>query len=224
MKHTSTIILGSLIAISLFLSFKTIKHPQHLIWSDMEGYFVYLPSVFVYGDFVKEAVKDTAYIKPHPFSGKTYSKYTCGVAIMELPFFLAAHLYSKISVKNTDIHAIYGRGNAIAGLCYFWLGLLVLYHLARRFFDNTEVLIALCAIVFGTNLFYYTFYAPGMSHVYSFFLFSVFLLLTYDMFAPAHDVKRSTIFVWIIYGLVFGMIVLIRPTNIIIGLIPIAMF
>ncbi|MEZ4910846.1 MAG: hypothetical protein R2774_08280 [Saprospiraceae bacterium] len=221
MKHSSFLILGAIIAISVFISFKTIKHPQNLIWSDMEGYFVYLPSVFVYGDFGKEAVRDTNYIKPHPVSGKTYSKYTCGVAILELPFFLTAHLYSTISGNNQDMHAIYGRGNAIAGLFYFSLGLLILYHFVRRYYNKREVIIALFAIVLGTNLFYYTFYAPGMSHVYSFFLFSAFLLLTYDIFLPTNDVRRSTMFMWILYGLVFGMIVLVRPTNIIVGFIPI---
>ncbi|MBK9736133.1 MAG: hypothetical protein IPO92_14715 [Saprospiraceae bacterium] len=31
----------------------------------MEGYYVYLPSVFIYDGFVKGAVRDTAYLKNH---------------------------------------------------------------------------------------------------------------------------------------------------------------
>lgn len=71
-----------------FISFSTHKEPGKVIWSDGEGYYVYLPSVFIFHDFVKDAVRDTGYIKAFQDTGKIFSKYTCGVAILEMPFFL----------------------------------------------------------------------------------------------------------------------------------------
>ena len=78
------------------ISYKNIEHPGNLIWSDMEGYYTYLPSVFIYGDFVKDAVKDTNYIRPYKDTQKIYSKYTCGVAMLEMPFFFDFARCSRI--------------------------------------------------------------------------------------------------------------------------------
>ncbi len=115
------ILLVLIIIVSIVISYKILKHPENQIWSDMEGYYVYLPSVFIYNDFVKEAVRDTNYIKPHPISGKTYTKYTCGVALMEMPFFLATHAYAKCTNDDTS-----GK-SAWLGQDYFICGWAFLY-------------------------------------------------------------------------------------------------
>ena len=48
---------------SIVIPNKSIKNPQSLIWSDMEGYYVDLPSIFIYGGFDKVAVRDTNYLR-----------------------------------------------------------------------------------------------------------------------------------------------------------------
>lgn len=218
----SKLYIGLAICISIFLSFSTLKHPENLIWSDMEGYYVYLPSVFIYGDFVKDAVKDTNYIKTYQDTDKIYTKYTCGVAIMEMPFFLATHLYAKISNGNTDgKNALYGRGLALAGLFYFWLGVFFLYKVGRKYYSKQNLIISLIAIFVGTNLYYYTYFQPAMSHVFSFCLLAIFLWMTDYIFVRKDHFFKNLAWSWILFGFIFGMIVLVRPTNIIVAILPI---
>ncbi len=62
------------------------------LWADQVVYYIYLPALFIY-DFDAEALpQDIAkrtgggfYI--HPTTGKIQTRYTCGVAILQTPFF-----------------------------------------------------------------------------------------------------------------------------------------
>ena len=208
------------IAVTLSISYKNIKHPGNLIWSDMEGYYTYLPSVFIYGDFVKEAVKDTNYIRPYKDTQKIYSKYTCGVAMLEMPFFLISHVVAGLKGENQDGKSpIYGRGLAFAGLFYLWVGMLFLYKLGIRYYEKKWVILSILSILLGTNLYYYTFFQPAMSHVFSFGIISIFLYLTDTIFIKNKRVNNP-LTTWMIYGFVMGLIILIRPTNIILLILP----
>lgn len=208
------------IAITLSISYKNIKHPENLIWSDMEGYYTYLPSVFIYGDFVKEAVKDTNYIRPYKDTQKIYSKYTCGVAMLEMPFFLISHVVAGLKGENQDGKSpIYGRGLAFAGLFYLWVGMFFLYKLGIRYYEKKWVILSILSILLGTNLYYYTFFQPAMSHVFSFGIISIFLYLTDTIFIKNKRVNNP-LTTWMMYGFVMGLIILIRPTNIILLILP----
>ena len=69
------------------------------------------------------------YLKPFSeTNSKIYTKYTCGVALMEAPFFLVAHFLSKPLGFASDGHSLpYSYGIMLAGLFYFWLGIFYLY-------------------------------------------------------------------------------------------------
>jgi hypothetical protein len=69
------------------------------------------------------------------------------------------------------------------------------------------IAIVLPAVVFGTNLFFYSACKPGMSHVYSFAFVCIFLFFAKRYFI---DQKPRNI---IYMAAAFGMIVLIRPVN-----------
>jgi hypothetical protein len=210
---------------SLFLSMNGTKRPKDLIWSDMEGYYLYLPAVFIYGDFVKEGILDTNAHTYYPGTNKIFSKYTCGVAMLQLPFFCVTHTLVQLSRATANGKtAHYGRGIAMAGFVYFWLGLLVLYRLGCKYHRPLHVLIALGALVAGTNLYYYTFIQPGMSHVYSFFLFACFLYLHNIIFSTENNAIIIRKWHWLLLALVSGLIILIRPTNVIILLLPLISF
>ena len=64
------------VAITIVISYKNIQHPGNLIWSD--------------------AGKDTNYIRPYKDTQKIHSKYTCGVAMLEMPFFFDFARCSRI--------------------------------------------------------------------------------------------------------------------------------
>src|SRR6187551_316127 len=62
-------------------------NPRSVIWSDAEGYYQYLPALFI--------IKDVHQLPPGSIwpqfneHGEYIDKYTCGIAIFECPFFFA---------------------------------------------------------------------------------------------------------------------------------------
>lgn len=220
MKNTILLLLA--LGLCIFtLSYQKVDNPKVLIWSDMEGYYIYQPAMFIYGGFKKEAVVDTGYLRPWPGTNKIFSKYTCGVALLEWPFFLSAHALSKpLGYPSDGRSTIYGYGLMAAGAVYFVLGMLLLYRFLTRYFKTFTVKFTLAALFLGTNLMYYTIIQPAMSHIYSFFLFSVLLYLTDNTFKNSNPGGRRFFLQYALLGLISGWIVLIRPTNILILLYP----
>ena len=147
-----------LIFVSIVLLLSLQKHPEKLIWSDMEGYYNYLPATFIYHDFSVDSRRDTAYVQFHPKTGKLLNKYTCGVAIMQSPFFLINHFLVTIFNGNNDgKNYLYGYGIMAAGLSYFWIGIYFLFKFLRRYIGVSYAILSLLSLSLGTNLFYYTF-------------------------------------------------------------------
>ncbi|MEJ8819251.1 hypothetical protein [Lacibacter sp. H407] len=221
MQKLKYLLLPTIIIVCCFLSINANKYPEKLIWSDMEGYYIYLPAVFIYDGFKKEAVKDTAYLREYPGTNIIYSKYTSGVALLEFPFFLIAHWLSKPLGYPADGHSqIYSYGLMAAGIFYLLTGLLLLWNVILQYYNKRTAAIALIGLAAGTNLYYYSFFQPSMSHVYSFFLFASLIYITEKLIRVAKTNERLPISTWILLGLVSGFIILTRPTNIIVLLYP----
>ena len=199
---------------TLFLSLDfAYKHKDNVLWSDAEGYYMYLPAVFIYNGFVDVPVRTPYQFGHYPNTDKYLTKYTCGVAIMELPFFLSVHALAAIRGEKMDGYSnIYIKGVLLAAAFYVWVGFFFLSRVLRRKYSDWIVLLTVLCLYLGTNLFYYTAREGGMSHAYSFCLFSIFIYLTPRFY------KKPKIPVPLIIGmaLLSGLIVLIRPTNIII--------
>lgn len=188
---------------------KVSDNPRSVIWSDSEGYYKYLPGLFIIQDIHK--IPEGSIWPTYTENGEYIIKYTCGIAILQLPFFLLCWLFQYIMGYNYhDIFNDYfAYGVQISGLFY---GLWGLYLLKKYLYKLHPfvVFLVIGSLLFGTNLYYYICREPGMSHVYSFFLFVLLL----------HCIKRyysyPTIISAIYLGLIFGLITLIRPTNVII--------
>jgi len=72
---------------------------------------------------------------------------------------------------------------SIAALFYLMIGLLYLNSLLRLYNINEfGRSLTMIAAVFGTNLFYYVVGEAGMSHIYSFVFFSMFLYYSKQYF------------------------------------------
>ena len=79
---------------------------RYTLDADAKGYFAYLPAVFVYHDlnygFFDELEGDKYFIDSQHYdyrvklNDKYTNKYFSGTALMITPFYLAAHLYSKL--------------------------------------------------------------------------------------------------------------------------------
>lgn len=179
-----------------------------LIWSDAEGYYLYLPATFINGTFEELPVRTTDQFFFYEGSNKRFTKYTCGVAILQAPFFWVADQWVKIKGLERDGYsAFYIRSIQWAAIFYAFLGLLLLKKILSRHFTEGITFLTLLGLFFGTNLFHYAVQEPGMSHVYSFFLFALFVYLTPDFYQKP-GWKRFALM-----GFLLGLIVLIRPTN-----------
>ncbi|MCB9274809.1 MAG: hypothetical protein H6564_12270 [Lewinellaceae bacterium] len=182
-----------------------------IIWSDAEGYYLYLPALFIHGGFEGLPVLTEAQFPMFPGTNKRLTRYTYGVALMQSPFFLAAHGLVKASGQDADGYSsLYRRAIQLAALLYGFLGLLLLKRALERHFRRGIVFLTVTGLYFGTNLFHYMVQEPGMSHIYSFFLFSLFLYFTPRFWSrPGAGIFTGM-------GMLLGLITLIRPTNLVV--------
>ncbi len=226
MFKSKGLIFLSLWVICIFLTFnKHSKDKQNsyhgVIWSDAAGYYVYNPVWFIYGNnaaafpdsieartgngFQLDAVKN-----------KVITKYPSGVALMQAPFFLLSHALAKpLGYEADGFSRIYAFGLFFAGILYCCLGLFFISKFLSRYFSDLISIGAPLLFLAGTNLYYYSIDAPGMSHVYSFFLFSVIIYLSPKI------TKESTFKYFFIFFLALFLAVLARPTNAFIALFPV---
>lgn len=192
------------------------KRINSVIWSDQEGYYIYLPALFVHDGF-KDVYCANGCTTVHTENGdRIFTKYTYGVSLLESPFFLTAHVFSPWLGYERDGRSLpYIWSVMIAAIFYMLAGLLLLSKLLRelKFTGAISWLLPL-SFLLGTNLFYYTFREAGMSHVYSFFMFSLLLYAT-------HRKSLLLELKWdVISAVSLALIILIRPTNAIAVLIP----
>jgi hypothetical protein len=189
------------------------------IWSDQEGYYLYLPALMIYGDFKELPIRSKKVFEFENQNGEkyVYTKYTYGVALMQLPFFLIVHLFQKVfnPLEATGYSMAYSQMIWIAALAYVLCSLWMLYRILRHNWSAGISAITTGLLFFGTNLLHYTIGEPGMSHAYSFFLLTLLLTLTEKQLK--HPDKRWLVF-WII--LILSLIFLIRPVNVIVAIYP----
>lgn len=195
------------------------------VYSDGFGYYLYLPATFIYHDFSFSFIEGWEHpfdLRPAAGGVQVLNKYAVGTAIMESPFFLAAHVISLLrdllmgTQTATGYSNLYQYAVLFGGICYWVLGTGVLYRLLCKFFHFSEkTALGTCALItFGTNLFHYASYDACFSHVYSYTLFSLFLYYLCWYEQPEQREKRTW---WqtCVFGLLAGLIFMVRNTNIV---------
>jgi hypothetical protein len=181
---------------------------QLVMGSDMEGYYQYLPYTF----FKDKDITRMRWARPYG-EDRTLNVFTCGVAILELPFFLVAHVVSELlEMDDRGYNAVYFSSVLYAAIFYVFIGLYFLYKALMRFFTEWSSFMTTVLVFLATNLFYYTAMQPGMSHAFSFFLLSVYIYFV-PGFYEKPGIKSSLKMI-----LPLALAVLIRPTNILAGL------
>lgn len=201
------------------------KNWTGIVEADARGYYAYLPAVFIYHDLnfsFTDSLEKVKYKGLHYYeyrtgtpSGRIINKYYCGTALAQVPFFLVAHFLAPVLGYPADGYSkIYMISVNLAAIFYLFIGLIILNSILKRFgINGTNRSIALLAIVFGTNLFYYTIGEPGMSHVFSFAFVNLWIFIVLKMLS-SENIR------WIIgFGVVTGMITIIRPINILVVLL-----
>jgi hypothetical protein len=184
------------------------------IWADKAGYYIYLPSVFIYSFQGKLMPSDIDIKTGNGFSikdGKIITKYTYGVALMQSPIFIACHYFSKYFGFNANgFSLLYYKSIDISAVIYSFISFIFLYLFLIRYLSKRVSILTLICLYLGTNIFYYSIFETGMSHIYSFFLFTCFLYL--GPYVTKHN--QNKIF-YLLFGLIIGLIIIVRPINII---------
>lgn len=197
---------------------------------DAYGYYSYLPSTFIYHNLKHpEVLPDdtTIYykarlsawnIKENGFrtpKGYVINQYTYAVALMELPFFLAAHLYEKATSGHANGYTLtYDIAIRISSAVYALLGLLLMYRVLRRYYDPLISIITTSLVLLATNLFWFSVHQAGMSHPILFFLYALVVYLTIRLHEQP-NIKRFALL-----GFVLGFVVIMRPTDVVSAFIP----
>lgn len=221
-KHLSAlvIVLVCLTVTEVHLNLTRHKYRNVITW-DVVGYYSYLPATVIDKDLklgfitpqnhkqyygIKYAYLDDA-------QGKHVFKYPMGMAIMYAPFFFAAHaLAEPLGFAPDGYSEIYQFFVEYSGLFYLLFGLIFLRRLLLMYYSEKVTAISIFVIYFGTNLLCYSTLDAAMSHTYSFSLFAAFL---YYVTRYYQSPRLSVIFV---LGLLLGLIILVRPPNLLFGL------
>ncbi|MES2479969.1 MAG: hypothetical protein V4561_12845 [Bacteroidota bacterium] len=205
------------------------KHQtESTIAYDVEGYYWYLPSVFIYKDLKKQGFMDSVmriykasgsdifeqgFV--HKKSGNYVLKYTSGMAILYLPAFVIGHLAaSALGYPADGFSTPYQLSLQIWGLAFAFIGLYHLRKLLLLYYADKIVAVSLFLLVFGSNYLNYAAIDVGMSHSWLFTLY-VFLLLNTHNFYKTFGLRYI-----LRIGFIIGLLTLIRPTEAISVLIP----
>jgi len=192
---------------------------QNVLEADAKGYYAYLPAVFVYHDlnfgfYQKAEVENAAdpnlvYDYRATYNGYIINKYFVGEALLLAPFYELVHLLAKQTSFAADGYSKpYVISVTLAALFYLLLGLFALKKTLELFkFEPFSIFVIITVVVLGTNLFYYSIGEPGMSHVYSFSMVSLFILYITKYF---RNFKTKHL---LFAAFFFGLVVLIRPVN-----------
>lgn len=203
------------------------KEGRVLNW-DKAGYYTYLPAAFIYHDIIGSGfypaisekyntTGDMRWYGLYEYPGnKRLNKYSIGVSIFEMPFFLITHAYVTLTKQYPadGYSPPYQLSVALSTIFWAVIGLFILRAFLLKYYSDTVIFYTLLCVAFGTNLYCYTAFDQGMAHAYSFFLFACVMYLTQKTYT---DYKRKH---FILLGFVLGLVTIVRPTDIIVAIFP----
>jgi hypothetical protein len=198
-------------------------HAPDPIRSDGYSYYVYLPAWLLDSDTTLDSQARTfphgefpefTGIRRWPGTNRWVNPHPIGPALLMMPFFVVAHVITRWTGFTPNGFSFYYQHAAgLAGLAYLLAGLAVLRRLLVRHFSASVALATLVTMTWGTNLFHYGVYDSVFSHVYSFFLIGVLLMLVEAWWDQPTSGRSAAL------GLTSAAIVLTRHTNVIFLLI-----
>lgn len=194
--------------------------------ADATGYYFYLPATFIYQDLPTLEKSDLArsqYYRPNQKTkypnlgnGNHVIIYTYGVALMNSIPFGIIHTGMKLLGEKADGYSLpYRIGLLLNGVIFAFLGLIFLRKFLLFHVEELWVNWTIFCLGLGTNLYYMGVLMSGMSHGFLFFWISLFLYTTHRW----HKDGNPKLLYFIAF--IGGMIGLIRPNLLILGLVPI---
>lgn len=217
-------VIALLVLVSSYTIFN-LKHwnkEESIIAWDVISYYGYLPATFIYGDVSLEKPNEKFDEYQHTFwmekasnGGKVF-KTSMGMSILYAPFFFASHIYAlATSELASGFSSPYKFGIAMSSLSYLLIGFVFLRKLLLKFFSEKVIALTLLFIGLGTNFYYYTVIAVGMPHIY------LFSLLAMSSYYTVEWYENPKFKISVLLGVFIGLMVLVRPTMLIVLLFPI---
>lgn len=191
---------------------------EGIIVDDVARYYGYLPKAFNHkaDTLTAEEIRIPGLCPGNKYvtapNGNKLLKTTMGLAFMYAPFYGFGHLnyYCAHGNPGTGIETEYRRSMTFFGICCLFIALIVLRKLLRKYFSEGIVATTILTLVFGTNAFYYATYEGCMPHIPDFMLFILFLFYIDKWY------QKPSTGISALIGFISGLIVLIRPTNILV--------
>lgn len=209
-------------SILIWLDFSNQRWEERAVieW-DIISYYGYLPATFIRHDLAldfmdkNEVSNGETYWYETAENGGKVMKMTMGMAILYSPFFTIAHIYTQQNGEIANGFTYhYQKAIFLSALFYAIIGIIFLRLLLLKFYNEWVTSIVILCIVFGTNLYVYITHDAAMSHAFNFSLITVFIFFSIKW----HEQQKYRYA--IILGLLGGLIILIRPVNILIFIFP----
>ena len=220
-KDVWVVILIVFVSTYTIFNLKHWNKESHIIAWDVVSYYGYLPATFIYGDVSLENPNEKFDEYQHIFwmetspNGAKVFKTSMGMSFLYAPFFFASHIYATATGKIANGYtAPYKFGIAMSSLCFMFIGFLFLRKLLRKYFSSNVVALTLLFIGLGTNYYYYTVIAVGMPHIY------LFGLLAATIYYTTLWHENPTFKISALLGCLIGLMILVRPTMLIVLLFP----
>lgn len=215
--------------------------------ADAIGYYSYLPAIFIKQDLGFKFMFSTNFENTQGMNsyegkysdseasgmgfhqqenGNYLNKYPIGVAVLLTPFYLTGSALNLIfDVDNYGFSFFQQYSVFIGGVFYFILGIFFLLLALRKLFADKVVFLSLLCVILCTNLLNYAGFENLFSHIYSFALLSMLLFVISSWYAVIENSNHRRFYIYcILIGLILGLLVLVRQTNLIYFLIPLFYF
>lgn len=196
---------------------------------DVFGYYIYLPAFFIYNDlgldnlyWVKEInnmYHNTATLYQIALSptGHNVNQYSLGMAIVYLPFFLLGHGMALITHYPADGFSLpYQAAIFMSGITYMTIGLTYFRKALLHFFTDKIAAIVILIICLGTN--YLHLQIRGNAIITHNYLFAFYAFLIWRTIKWHQKINNKNS---LVLGLTIGLMVTIRPSEIVAILIPV---
>ncbi len=222
------------------------------IEGDGNGYYMYLPSLTIDGDLdFNNQFMEVPWINyNHDYFSRTWMNnasfndklvfqekaardgkgniWPIGTAILLSPFFILGRLlvlflnsvgFNIITNGFSSIEQIFSM---IGSIFYGVMGLFISFKMIKSFLNVKvkHIYMAILFTVFGSFFINYITIQASLSHSISFFITTLFMYI----YLSRIYLKNPSIYIYGIWGLVTGMMLCVRPQNVIFILVPAILF
>lgn len=202
--------------------------PANIISWDVFGYYLYLPLTFIYNDLALKEPEvihaiiekynntDTFYQMYLLENGNWMMKYSMGMAVFYLPFFVIGHGIALMSGYPADgFSEPYQWAMILGNLFYAIAAIWLLRNVLLHFFGERLTALLLILVVLATNWLITAMESMMMPHIPLFASLCGVLLLTIRWH------KKPSTNNSILLGLIISLIALARPSEALVATIPI---